>query len=132
MQFISRRLTLIAFSLAAVFCCARAVADGGMYNPYRDQDITGGIITEIKRGEQLIVREKTGSERYFVQIDGNGRLDTIIKVEDRTTSFRALKVGMRVQIVFYRSQHGQRTGGESDPFPMKSIRAVAPAAEHSN
>jgi hypothetical protein len=100
-----RKNIFISLLCAGLLCWHHAFADGPVRrNPYSRQDTTGGIVVRTEHNSELVVRERSGKERRFTQIDGDGPFDTIIHVNGHTVAFRAIKVGMRVQIVFYNAK----------------------------
>lgn len=123
---ILRQNIFVSLIGAGLLCCNHAFADVPARNPYSGHDVTGGVVVRIEHGNELVVRERSGTERRFKQIDGDGPRDTIIHLNGRTVAFRAIKVGMRVQIVFYNKIDRRMADGTSTaPLPMRKVTAIS-------
>jgi hypothetical protein len=122
-----RTTTLVFAVCAGILCCYHANAESDGIISYSGRDVTGGLVVRIEGGD-LTIRERNGKERNFEQLNGEDR--TSVKVDDRNATLNDIKVGMRVQIVFYNRINGtRRKGTDDDALPMSSIKAQSNSPE---
>ena len=113
------------------------MAEGPSYADYSGRDVTGGLVVRISIHGNLIVREMSGKERHFHKLSQDDDpppfrfvADTVVEIDGHGASFSDIKVGMRVQIVFYTRTQGKTTNGtEGDPLGITSIKAKSNSAE---
>jgi len=119
---ILRQNIVLSIIGAGLLFCNHASADGGGAVYYSDRDVTGGVVIRIEDNGDLAIRERNGKERNFRQIYGED--ETLVKVNGRKAAFDDIKVGMRVQIAYYKKINGRkRDGTDIDPLPITSIKA---------
>lgn len=143
-SFISRS-TLVCIVCAGMLCSYQAVAEGSGGRYYSDTDVTGGLVVGLTSNGNLIVRQKSGKELHFCEAiriystrdeneeersEQRSEKISVVEIDGHEASFSDIKVGMRVQIVFYDRTNGRVSDGtDIDPLAIASIKAKSNSAE---
>lgn len=122
------QITFLSFICAGLLCYRQAYA-GAEAPIYSGRDVTGGVVVNIN-SDELIVDERNGKQRYFSRTYGVARPDTTVTIDGSTARFDDIKLGMRVQIVFYTTVNGKKNRGTAaEPLPINSVKAMSNSPE---
>jgi hypothetical protein len=109
----------LAIRIAALFtgliCCCHGLADGGGAIILSDEDVTGGVVVKTEASE-ITIAERSGEQRTFSSC-GRSR----VTIDGRKADVYDIKVGMTVQVVFFRKADGRKV---RDWLPFLSIKGV--------
>ena len=125
-SFVLSRTTFLAVLFLGALCCSHAIADGTGSSSYSGRDVIGGLVVRIEYNGELVVRERSGKQRQFMQIPSPDPRQTSVEIDGRKANFGEIKVGMRVQIAFYTKVNGiERSEVDMGPLAIISIRAFS-------